>query len=104
MRETTKTIGKALFTISIPFLVIYFLVWQSISFANLNREVKKLSQKREELFKKNHDLKSRIASSTSIERIDTLYKKNNKNSTVYPGNKIVTLTLPKEKSTKEKDK
>ena len=37
MRETTKTIGKALFTISIPFLVVYFLVWQSISFANLNR-------------------------------------------------------------------
>ena len=76
MRETTKTIGKALFTISIPFLVVYFLVWQSISFANLNREVKKLSQKREDLYKKNLDLKSRIATSSSLERLDTLYKKN----------------------------
>ncbi len=104
MRETTITIAKALLLISIPFTIIYFLVWQSISYANLNREVKKLSQKREDLYKKNLDLKSRIATSSSIERIDTLYKKNNKNTVVYQGSKIVTLTLPKEKSILDKNK
>ena len=103
MKDSFFTLIKAIFTISVPIFIIYFLVWQSISFANLSREVKKLSQKKEDLYKKNHDLKSRIASSSSIERIDTLYKKNNKLTSTYSGNKIVTLTLPKDKFSENKN-
>ncbi len=103
MKDSFYTLLKAIFTISIPIFIIYFLVWQSISFANLSREVKKLSQKKEDLYKKNHDLKSRIASSSSIERIDTLYKKTNKQTSIYSGNKIITLTLPKDKFSENKN-
>lgn len=92
------TLCRVLVITAIPVAFIYYLVWQSISFANLNREVKKLTQKKEELFKKNYDLKSRIASSTSIERIDEIYKKSNKKTPSYSGNQSITLTLPKDKT------
>ena len=102
MKEILYTFIKAFTIVLLPISVIYFLVWQSISFANLNRDVKKLSQKKEELYKKNYDLKSRIASTTSLEKIDNLYKKNNKTIQTYSGSKTITLTLPREKHEGEK--
>ena len=87
---------KIFFKILLPFLLIYLVVWQSITYANLNRKVKKLSKKREDLIKKNFDLKARVATSSSAERIENLFRKNNKDAPVYLGNKIITLTLPKE--------
>ena len=102
MREITVTLLKILITTSIPICFVYYLVWQSISFANLNREVKKLTQKKEELYKKNYELKSRIAHSTSIDKIDQIYRKTNKKNPPYIGTQTVTLTLPKENKQLEK--
>lgn len=103
MKDTTTTLLKALVIVSIPICFIYYLVWQSISFANLNREVKKLTQKKEELYKKNYELKSRIAHSTSIDKIDQIYRKTNKKTpTTYTGTQTITLTLPKEFNKTEK--
>ena len=102
MREITVTILKILITTSIPICFVYYLVWQSISFANLNREVKKLTQKKEELYKKNYELKSRIAHSTSIDKIDQIFRKTNKKNPSYIGTQTITLTLPKENKQFEK--
>jgi cell division protein FtsL len=85
----------ALIKISLPASVAFLLVWQSIDHAHLNRQIKKLSQKKEELYKKNYELKVRIASFTSAERMESIYKKNNQ-SVSFSNKKIITLILPPE--------
>ncbi|MDX1960720.1 MAG: hypothetical protein SFU98_19265 [Leptospiraceae bacterium] len=81
----------------IPILLFFYCIWQSIIYANLTREIKKKSIRREELYKKNFDLKAKISSQTTLEKIETLYNKSLTKERNFTGNKIITLTLPKEK-------
>ena len=97
-KEIKNTIGSillALIKITIPASVLFLLVWQSIDHAHLNRQIKKLSQKKEELYKKNYELKVGIATSTSAERMESIYRKNNQ-AAGYANKKIITLILPTE--------
>ncbi len=95
VKNTISLIFLALLKIAIPASVAFLLVWQSIDHAHLNRQIKKLSQKKEELYKKNYELKVGIASFTSAERMESIYRKNNQASD-YANKKIITLILPPE--------
>lgn len=95
MKTITSLILLAVLKLSIPALVIFLLVWQSVDHAHLNRQIKKLSQKKEDLYKKNYELKVRIASFASAERMESIYKKNNQ-TTSFSSKKIITLILPPE--------
>ena len=97
-KEITTTVGLILFSlikISVPVSVAFLLVWQSVDHAHLNRQIKKLSQKKEELYKKNYELKVGIASFTSAERMESIYRKTN-SVTNFSNKKIITLILPPE--------
>ena len=97
-KERKNTLGLilvALLKISIPVSIAFLLVWQSVDHAHLNRQIKKLSQKKEELYKKNYELKVGIASFTSAERMDSIYRKTNPVSR-FSNKKIITLILPPE--------
>lgn len=93
--ETLEIVLRCIVKISIPAFLFFLFVWQSVDHANLNRQLRKLSQKKEELYKKNYDLKVGIASFSSTERIETLYRKNS-GATLSNTKKIVTLILPPE--------
>lgn len=95
IKTTVGLIILSLVKIIIPASVIFLLVWQSIDHAHLNRQIKKLSQKKEELYKKNYELKVGIATSTSAERMESIYRKNNQ-AAGYANKKIITLILPPE--------
>ncbi|MBP9888193.1 MAG: hypothetical protein KBF93_17985 [Leptospiraceae bacterium] len=95
IKTTLGLIFLAILKITIPASVGFLLVWQSIDHAHLNRQIKKLSQKKEELYKKNYELKVGIASFTSAERMESIYKKNNPVAS-FSHKKIVTLILPPE--------
>lgn len=97
LQLTTGILFKALARVSIPSFIFFFYVWQSVTSANLSREIRKMTHKKEEMLKKNYNLKVEIASIASASRIETLYKKNNHYTPAYPGKKIITLTLPPEK-------
>ena len=97
-KEIETTVGLILFSlikISVPVSVAFLLVWQSVDHAHLNRQIKKLSQKKEELYKKNYELKVGIASFTSAERMESIYRKTN-SVTNFSNKKIITLILPPE--------
>lgn len=98
--ETTTSILKCMFIVSIPALFFFFYVWQSITYAHLNKKINKLAKKKEELMKKNDKLKVDIASYTSAERIESLYIKLNREIPMANSNKIITLTLPYAKKIK----
>lgn len=93
--EITKVFFKLLF----PFLFVYYFTWQSVSFANLNREIQRLTQKKEELFKKNYDLKAKIAASYASERVENLFKQKYESKLTYQRDRVITLTLPENKFT-----
>ncbi|MCE9501468.1 MAG: septum formation initiator family protein [Leptospira sp.] len=95
---TTFFILRYLLYISIPASLFFFYVWQNVSYQQLNREVRKLSAKKEELIKKNDDLKIGIAEYTSAERIEGLYRKTYNYLPISVGSRIVTITLPPEKT------
>ncbi len=59
----------------------------------MNREIQKLTQKREELFRKNYDLKAQIASIYASERVENLLKRKYEPKR----DKVITLTLPEYK-------
>ncbi|MCX7997558.1 MAG: hypothetical protein N3A69_01220 [Leptospiraceae bacterium] len=91
--EITRVFLKVLF----PFLFVYYFTWQSVSFANLNREIHKLTQKKEELFKKNYDLKAKIAATYASERVENLFKQKYESKIGYQKDRVITLTLPENK-------
>jgi cell division protein FtsL len=95
IKTTVGLILLAVIKITLPASIAFLLVWQSIDHAHLNRQIKKLSQKKEELYKKNYELKVGIASYTSAERMDSIYKKNNQVAN-FSNKKIITLILPPE--------
>jgi hypothetical protein len=101
--ESFTTFIKILLIVSFPFVFIYMGIWQSLNHADLNRKVKELSKQREDLIKKNFDLKAKIATNTSISRMSLIYEKTNQNSATYLGNKIITITLPKETKNSKRD-
>lgn len=90
-------ITKAFFKVLFPFVFIYYFTWQSVSFANLNREIHKLTQKKEELFKKNYDLKAKIAAAYASERVENLLRQKYEPKLGYQRDKVITLTLPENK-------
>lgn len=100
IKTTISIILLTVIKISLPASVLFLLVWQSIDHAHLNRQIKKLSQKKEELYKKNYELKVGIATFTSAEKMEAVYKKNNQAAN-YVNKKISTLILPPENKTFE---
>jgi hypothetical protein len=95
--EILLLVSKAILKLAIPVSVFFYITWQNITFANLNREIRKKSSKREEFYKKNFDLKARITTSTTAEKIESLYIHNRTLDKTYLGNNIITLTLPQDK-------
>lgn len=90
-----KNISKIL----IPSVVLFLLIWQSVEYAHTSRQIKKLSQKKEALAKKNFELKASIATIASAEKMEIFYKQQNSlNLSVY-NKKTVTILLPPEKKT-----
>ncbi|HMV45090.1 MAG TPA: hypothetical protein PK079_14620 [Leptospiraceae bacterium] len=100
IKTTISIIALAVVKISLPASVLFLLVWQSIDHAHLSRQIKKLSLKKEELYKKNYELKVGIATYTSAERMESIYKRNNQAAN-YVNKKISTLILPPENKTFE---
>lgn len=97
---TTSLILETLFIFAIPGLTLFYYYYQNINYAHLNREVKALIQKKESLIRKNDELKIGIASITSSERIESIYKRTyNYIPVAAHQNKIITLTLPPENPT-----
>lgn len=64
----------------------------------MNREIQKLTQKKEELFRKNYDLKAQIASTYASERVENLLRQKYEPKTGYQKDKVITLTLPEHKN------
>lgn len=91
----TSTVLKCIFVVIIPGLFFFYYVWQSISYAHINKKIKKLVKKKQELMKKNDKLKVEIATYTSAERIESLYIKKYQHAPMSNSKKIITLTLPK---------
>jgi hypothetical protein len=85
------------FKLLIPSFLLFFVIWQSVTYAKMNREVRKLSLKKEELFKKNYDLKAKIASTYAADRVENLYNQKYNPKISYSKDRVITLTLPQEK-------
>ncbi len=97
LRQIILPILRIFFRLSIPASLLFFLVAQGVSYAKLSREVKKLSQKKEELFKKNYDLKAKIVSTHAASRVENLYNQKYNLKMNYSNDKVITLTLPQER-------
>jgi len=87
-----------------PFILLfYFSVWQGIETAKWKRLIHEKSSEKEDLIRKNDDLKIGIVSYTSAERIEALYRQTYQFLPISLGNRIITIELPPEPIGKEKD-
>lgn len=100
----TVHILRALLVVSIPASLFLLYIWQNVNYASLNAKVRILNRQKEKLVKKNNELRIDVASSTSAERIENLYKKVYNYLPVPGGNRIITITLPTEKELQDKQK
>ncbi|TGK97646.1 hypothetical protein EHQ42_00895 [Leptospira levettii] len=78
-----------------PFLGFFFFhVWQGLEKAKLQRYIHERTTTKEELKRKNDELKIGIVSYTSAERIETLYRRTYQFLPISLGNRTVTIELP----------
>ncbi|TGK48334.1 hypothetical protein [Leptospira bouyouniensis] len=78
-----------------PFLGFFFFhVWQGLEKAKLQRFIHERTTTKEELKRKNDELKIGIVSYTSAERIETLYRRTYQFLPISLGNRTVTIELP----------
>ncbi|TGK86636.1 hypothetical protein EHQ24_03235 [Leptospira noumeaensis] len=78
-----------------PFLIFfYFVVWQGLTKAKLARQIHERTSTKEELKRKNDELKIGIVAYTSAERIETLYRRTYQFLPISLGNRTVTIELP----------
>lgn len=96
-KEIIFPILGVFFKLLLPACLLFFVIWQSVTYAKMNREVRKLSQKKEELFKKNYDLKAKIASTYAADRVENLYNQKYNPRVSYSKDRVITLTLPQER-------
>lgn len=81
----------------IPLLgLFYFAVWQGIETAKWKRLIHEKAREKEDLVRRNDDLKIGIVSYTSAERIEALYRRTYQYLPISLGNRIVTIELPPE--------
>lgn len=76
------------------YLFLFVLVWQGLEKSRLVRSIHELNQTKDELKRKNDELKIGIVSYTSAERIETLYRKTYQFLPISLGNRTVTVELP----------
>jgi hypothetical protein len=80
-----------------PFYALfYFSVWQGIETAKWKRLIHEKSLEKEDLIRRNDDLKIGIVSYTSAERIEALYRRTYQYLPISLGNRIITVELPAE--------
>lgn len=83
------------FVVLFPFLGFFFFhVWQGLEKARLQRSIHERTTTKEELKRKNDELKIGIVSYTSAERIETLYRRTYQFLPISLGNRTVTIELP----------
>ncbi|GBF49150.1 hypothetical protein LPTSP4_06600 [Leptospira ryugenii] len=82
-------------------LIFYFVVSQGIETAKLKRMIREKVVEKDDLIRRNDDLKIGIVSYTSAERIEALYRRTYQYLPVSVGNRIVTIELPKEPEIKK---
>ncbi|MCG6144671.1 hypothetical protein [Leptospira bandrabouensis] len=87
------------------FIFFYTMVWQGLTKARLTRQIHERTSTKEELKRKNDELKIGIVTYTSAERIETLYRRTYQFLPISLGNRTVTIELPPipEKGTKEEE-
>ncbi|TGK91752.1 hypothetical protein EHQ30_16290 [Leptospira brenneri] len=79
----------------LPFFVFFYsVVWQGLEKARLNRQIHERTATKEELKRKNDELKIGIVAYTSAERIETLYRRTYQFLPISLGNRTVTIELP----------
>ncbi|WP_411822619.1 hypothetical protein [Leptospira sp. 'Mane'] len=83
------------------YFLFYFLVWQGLETARLKRLIHEKNTEKEELVRKNDELKIGIVSYTSAERIEALYRKTYQYLPISLGNRIITIELPREPNLKD---
>ncbi len=98
-----KSVFGVVIRLLLPIGLVFLVLWQSVYHAQLNREIRKLSQKKEELFKKNYEIKAKIASTYAAERVESLHNNKSTSKYSYSKDRVITLTLPGEKSYLELD-
>ncbi len=76
------------------YVLFYFLVWQGIETAKWKRMIHQKNAEKEDLVRKNDELKIGIVSYTSAERIEALYRKTYQYLPISLGNRTVTIELP----------
>ncbi len=99
--KTLSDLFSALLKISLPFAVIFFLIWQSAVQAHLNRQIKYLSNKKEQLTRQNYDMKAKIVASYSPDRVASMYRQSFTRLKNYSNDRVITLSLPKERNSAE---
>ncbi|WP_039937734.1 hypothetical protein [Leptospira terpstrae] len=78
-----------------PFLIFFYsIVWQGLTKARLTRQIHERTSAKEELKRKNDELKIGIVAYTSAERIETLYRRTYQFLPISLGNRTVTIELP----------
>ncbi|MCZ8342954.1 MAG: hypothetical protein O9301_07985 [Leptospira sp.] len=85
---------QALFVLFPFYLFLFIIVWQGLEKSRLLRSIHELNQTKDELKRKNDELKIGIVSFTSAERIETLYRKTYQFLPISLGNRTVTVELP----------
>lgn len=95
--EIFRAIMKILLRLIVPVVLFFLIIWQAIHHAKINREIKKMTQKKEELFKKNYDLKAKIVSTYATDRVENLYNRKYNPGVSYSKDRVISLTLPQEK-------
>ena len=98
-KEFIFIISKILLKVLLPSSIIFLLVWQGVEYSHLNRQIKKLNSKKEDLFKKNYELKASIAAIATSEKLENYYAHNNSFKIGAYNKKTVTIMLPPEKKT-----
>ncbi|MEM7182531.1 MAG: hypothetical protein AAF518_16580 [Spirochaetota bacterium] len=97
----TFFVYKTIAIVLIPGTLGFFYIWQNVKYTHLNRQIQIMNRKKDKLLRKNNELRVDIASSTSAERMEALYKKVYNSLPSTRRNRIITITLPSEAGKKE---
>nr|WP_243393404.1 hypothetical protein [Leptospira perolatii] len=101
MWKDLRFLAAVFLKLAFPCSIFFLFVWQNVQVARLNRELSLASQEKEQLLKKNDDLKIGMATYTSARRIEALYRKTYHYLPITVGDRIITVTLPPERNETE---
>jgi hypothetical protein len=88
-----------------PFILgglFFFNVWQSSEYIMIQKSIQRTNLEKEELERRNEDLKISILTQTSVEKIDQIYSRTIQERIKKNQTNITTLKLPP-KDTKSKE-